>query len=137
MAVGGGGLIGGIAAYVKSLWPAVEVIGVEPSDADAMTRSLACGERVSLEQVGLFADGVAVRQVGRAHLRPGPALRGRDGDGGHRRDLRRHQGRLRGHPLDPRTGRRPGGGRDEGGRGTAGPAGADPGGRGLRRQHEL
>ncbi len=64
VAVGGGGLIGGIAAYVKSLWPRVEVIGVEPVDADAMTRSLARGERVTLEQVGLFADGVAVRQVG-------------------------------------------------------------------------
>jgi threonine dehydratase len=49
---------------VKSLWPQVEVIGVEPVDADAMTRSLAAGERVRLEQVGLFADGVAVRQVG-------------------------------------------------------------------------
>jgi threonine dehydratase len=64
VAVGGGGLIAGIAAYVKSLWPQVEVIGVEPVDADAMTRSLAAGERVRLEQVGLFADGVAVRQVG-------------------------------------------------------------------------
>ncbi len=64
VAVGGGGLIAGIAAYVKSLWPQVEVIGVEPVDADAMTRSLAAGERVSLEQVGLFADGVAVHRVG-------------------------------------------------------------------------
>jgi threonine dehydratase len=64
VAVGGGGLIAGIAAYVKSLWPQVEVIGVEPVDADAMSRSLALGERVTLEQVGLFADGVAVRQVG-------------------------------------------------------------------------
>ena len=64
VAVGGGGLIAGIAAYVKSLWPEVEIVGVEPVDADAMTRSLACGERVRLEQVGLFADGVAVRQVG-------------------------------------------------------------------------
>jgi threonine dehydratase len=64
VAVGGGGLIAGIAAYVKSLWPRVEVIGVEPVDADAMTRSLAAGERVRLDQVGLFADGVAVRQVG-------------------------------------------------------------------------
>lgn len=64
VAVGGGGLIAGIAAYVKSLWPEVEVIGVEPVDADAMTRSLAKGERVTLEQVGLFADGVAVREVG-------------------------------------------------------------------------
>ncbi len=64
VAVGGGGLIAGIAAYVKSLWPLVEVIGVEPIDADAMTRSLASGKRVRLDQVGLFADGVAVRQVG-------------------------------------------------------------------------
>jgi len=64
VAVGGGGLIAGIAAYVKALWPEVEVIGVEPVDADAMTRSLALGERVKLEQVGLFADGVAVREVG-------------------------------------------------------------------------
>ena len=64
IAVGGGGLIAGVGAYVKSLWPNVEVIGVEPVDADAMTRSLALGERVKLEQVGLFADGVAVREVG-------------------------------------------------------------------------
>lgn len=65
VAVGGGGLIAGIAAYVKTLWPGVQIVGVEPHDADAMARSLACGERVRLEQVGLFADGVAVRQVGR------------------------------------------------------------------------
>ncbi|MFM8545404.1 MAG: threonine ammonia-lyase, biosynthetic [Vulcanococcus sp.] len=64
VAVGGGGLIAGIAAYVKSLWPQVEVIGVEPADADAMTRSLRAGTRITLDQVGLFADGVAVRQVG-------------------------------------------------------------------------
>ncbi len=64
VAVGGGGLIAGIAAYVKSLWPRLQVIGVEPVDADAMTRSLAAGQRVRLEQVGLFADGVAVREVG-------------------------------------------------------------------------
>jgi threonine dehydratase len=64
VAVGGGGLIAGIAAYIKNVWPEVEVIGVEPADADAMTRSLAAGRRVALEQVGLFADGVAVRQVG-------------------------------------------------------------------------
>jgi threonine dehydratase len=64
VAVGGGGLIAGIAAYVKSLWPQVEVIGVEPLDADAMARSLAAGRRVRLDTVGLFADGVAVREVG-------------------------------------------------------------------------
>ena len=64
VAVGGGGLIAGIGAYVKALWPRVEIVGVEPEDACAMTRSLACGERVQLDQVGLFADGVAVRRVG-------------------------------------------------------------------------
>ncbi len=64
VAVGGGGLIAGIASYVKSLWPGVEVIGVEPVDADAMTRSLVRGERVRLDSVGLFADGVAVKEVG-------------------------------------------------------------------------
>lgn len=62
--VGGGGLIAGIAAYVKALWPEIRVIGVEPEDAPSMHRALAAGERVVLEQVGLFADGVAVRQVG-------------------------------------------------------------------------
>jgi threonine dehydratase len=64
VAVGGGGLIAGIGAYVKTLWPQVQIVGVEPVDADAMTRSLAAGERVQLDQVGLFADGVAVRRVG-------------------------------------------------------------------------
>ena len=64
VAVGGGGLIAGIGAYVKGVWPEVAVVGVEPVDADAMTRSLEAGERVRLDQVGLFADGVAVRQVG-------------------------------------------------------------------------
>jgi threonine dehydratase len=62
--VGGGGLIAGIAAYIKRLRPQVRVIGVEPEDADAMARSLAAGRRVALDHVGLFADGVAVRKVG-------------------------------------------------------------------------
>jgi threonine dehydratase len=65
VAVGGGGLISGIAAYVKRLRPAVRVIGVEPVDADAMARSLEAGRRVRLEHVGIFADGVAVKQVGK------------------------------------------------------------------------
>jgi threonine dehydratase len=63
--IGGGGLIGGIAAYVKRLRPEVRVVGVEPRDADAMRQSLAAGRRVTLRQVGLFADGVAVRRVGK------------------------------------------------------------------------
>jgi threonine dehydratase len=64
VAVGGGGLIGGIAAYVKRLRPEVRIVGVEPVDANAMERSLRAGRRVRLGHVGLFADGVAVRQVG-------------------------------------------------------------------------
>lgn len=67
--VGGGGLIAGIAAYVKRLQPETRIIGVEPVDADAMARSLAQGHRVQLGQVGLFADGVAVKQVGEETFR--------------------------------------------------------------------
>ncbi|MDT8383370.1 MAG: threonine ammonia-lyase, biosynthetic [Gammaproteobacteria bacterium] len=62
--VGGGGLIAGIAAYVKTLHPAIRIIGVEPEDAPCMHAALAAGERVLLGQVGIFADGVAVRQAG-------------------------------------------------------------------------
>jgi threonine dehydratase len=69
VAIGGGGLISGIAAYIKRLRPNIKIIGVEPVDADAMHQSLQKGERVRLEQVGLFADGVAVRQVGEETFR--------------------------------------------------------------------
>jgi len=69
VAVGGGGLIAGIAAYVKRVRPEVRIIGVEPRDSDAMTRSLAAGRRVVLPHVGLFADGVAVKQVGKENFR--------------------------------------------------------------------
>jgi threonine dehydratase len=62
--VGGGGLIAGIASYVKALRPEVKVIGVEPYEADAMHRSIAAGRRITLDHVGIFADGVAVREVG-------------------------------------------------------------------------
>ncbi len=64
VAIGGGGLISGIAAYIKRLRPEIKIIGVEPVDADAMYQSLAAGYRVCLPRVGLFADGVAVREVG-------------------------------------------------------------------------
>ncbi len=69
VAVGGGGLIAGIAVYVKRLRPEIRIIGVEPADSDAMTRSLDAGRIVRLAQVGLFADGVAVKQVGRETFR--------------------------------------------------------------------
>jgi threonine dehydratase len=68
-AVGGGGLIAGIAAYVKRLRPETRIIGVETVDANAMTLSLAEGRRVALEQVGIFADGTAVKQVGNETFR--------------------------------------------------------------------
>jgi threonine dehydratase len=62
--VGGGGLLAGIAAYIKAMRPEIKMIGVEAKDAEAMAESLKKGERVMLEQVGLFADGAAVKQVG-------------------------------------------------------------------------
>lgn len=62
--VGGGGLIAGIAAYVKALCPKTRIVGVEPEDSACLTAALAAGTRVVLPQVGIFADGVAVRQIG-------------------------------------------------------------------------
>ncbi|XP_050369161.1 threonine dehydratase 1 biosynthetic, chloroplastic-like [Argentina anserina] len=67
--VGGGGLIAGIATYVKSIRPEVKIIGVELSDANAMALSLHHGERVVLERVGRFADGIAVKKVGEETFR--------------------------------------------------------------------
>ena len=62
--IGGGGLAAGVAAYIKNLRPEIRVIGVEPVDSDAMRRSVMAGRRVELHDVGLFADGVAVKLVG-------------------------------------------------------------------------
>src|SRR6185369_5485285 len=67
--IGGGGLIAGVAAYVKQLRPDIKVIGVQTMDSDAMGRSLKAGERVTLSDVGLFADGTAVRLVGEETFR--------------------------------------------------------------------
>jgi threonine dehydratase len=69
VAVGGGGVMSGIASYVKRVRPGIKMIGVEPEDSAAMTRSIAAGRRVKLAHVGLFADGVAVKQVGRETFR--------------------------------------------------------------------
>ncbi len=68
-AIGGGGLAAGVAAYIKRLRPEIKVIGVETFDADAMKQSLAKGHRVRLDQVGLFADGTAVKFVGEETFR--------------------------------------------------------------------
>ena len=64
VAIGGGGLIAGVAAYFKALAPQIRVIGVQTTDSDAMARSLAAGRRLKLHDVGLFSDGTAVREVG-------------------------------------------------------------------------
>ncbi len=67
--VGGGGLISGVAAYAKSLFPRIKIIGVEPEESASMYESLRAGKRVTLERVGMFADGVAVRRVGEETFR--------------------------------------------------------------------
>lgn len=69
LAIGGGGLAAGIAAYVKQIRPEVRVIGVQTADSDAMARSLEAGHRVTLDSVGLFSDGTAVKQVGEETFR--------------------------------------------------------------------
>ena len=67
--VGGGGLIAGISAYIKFVRPEIKVIAVEPDDADCLNQAMIAGERVELEQVGLFADGVAVKKIGEETFR--------------------------------------------------------------------
>jgi threonine dehydratase len=67
--VGGGGLIAGIAAYVKAILPEIRIIGVEPDDAPTLHRALQAKRRVVLDYVGIFADGVAVRQIGEEPFR--------------------------------------------------------------------
>jgi len=67
--VGGGGLIAGIAAYLRCIRPGVRIIGVEPEDSPCLQKALAADERVILDQVGLFADGVAVKQIGEEPFR--------------------------------------------------------------------
>jgi threonine dehydratase len=69
VAIGGGGLIAGVSAYVKALRPEIKIIGVQTTDSDAMARSLAAGRRVELAQVGLFSDTTAVRMVGKETFR--------------------------------------------------------------------
>ncbi|WP_417498719.1 threonine ammonia-lyase, biosynthetic [Methylophaga sp.] len=62
--VGGGGLISGVSAYIKAFWPDIKIVAVEPADAASLKAALEADERVKLDQVGLFADGTAVRQIG-------------------------------------------------------------------------
>jgi threonine dehydratase len=74
VAIGGGGLISGVAAYIKAVRPEIRVIGVQTTDSDAMVRSVRAGRRVVLDDVGLFSDGTAVKQVGKETFRLTRAL---------------------------------------------------------------
>jgi threonine dehydratase len=69
VAIGGGGLISGVASYIKAVRPEIQVIGVQTRDSDAMLRSVKAGKRVTLSDVGLFADGTAVKLVGEETFR--------------------------------------------------------------------
>ena len=69
VAIGGGGLISGVAAYVKALRPEIKIIGVQTTDSDAMVRSVKAGRRIQLNDVGLFSDGTAVKLVGEETFR--------------------------------------------------------------------
>ncbi len=69
VAIGGGGLISGVAAYIKAVRPEIKVIGVQTADSDAMLQSVRAGRRVELQDVGLFSDGTAVRCVGEETFR--------------------------------------------------------------------
>jgi threonine dehydratase len=69
VAIGGGGLIAGVAAYVKQLRPEIRIVGVQAADSDAMARSLKAGRRIELGDVGLFSDGTAVKKVGEETFR--------------------------------------------------------------------
>jgi threonine dehydratase len=73
-AIGGGGLVSGVAAYIKSVRPEIKIIGVQTVDSNAMVRSVAAGKRVVLPDVGLFSDGTAVKQVGKETFRLARAL---------------------------------------------------------------
>ena len=69
VAIGGGGLISGVASYIKAVRPEIRVIGVQTTDSDAMVRSVRAGKRVTLGEVGLFSDGTAVKLVGKETFR--------------------------------------------------------------------
>ena len=137
VAVGGGGLISGVAAYIKAVRPEVRVIGVQTVDSDAMLRSVRRGRRVQLDDVG----SVLRRHRGQAGRRrdlprracAGRRLRGRR----HRCHLRRDQGRVRGHAQRARAGRRARRGGGQAVRSDPQAQGQDLRGHHLRREHEL
>ena len=125
VAIGGGGLIAGIAAYVKYLSPRTRIIGVQPEDSASMYESLKAGHRVTLDRVG------------RRDLPSRAKIRGRSGAGHHRRNLRGHSRHLRRHACGGRAVRRAGFGRAQALCGAHRLAGQATGQHQLRCQHEL
>ena len=113
VAVGGGGLISGVAAYIKAVRPEIKVIGVQMADSDAMVRSVRSGKRVQLSDVGLFSDATAVKLVGEETFRMTQALVDDfvvvDTDA----VCAGNQGRVRGHSQHHGAGRRDGRRRDQ------------------------
>ena len=103
--IGGGGLAAGVAAYVKAVRPEIKVIGVQTEDSCAMAHSIEAGERVTLNEVGLFSDGTAVKLVGEETFRLCSEYLDDVLPVEHRRALRRDQGRVPGHPQRAGTGR--------------------------------
>ena len=94
VAIGGGGLIAGVAAYIKAVRPEVKVIGVQMADSDAMVRSVRSGKRIQLGDVGLFSDATAVKLVGEETFRHDAGAGRRFCRGRYRRGVCRHQGRV-------------------------------------------
>ncbi|OPH13472.1 threonine dehydratase, partial [Azospirillum brasilense] len=74
VAIGGGGLVSGVANYIKAVRPEIRIVGVQMNDSDAMARSVASGSRVALPDVGLFSDGTAVKLVGEETFRVASGL---------------------------------------------------------------
>ena len=113
VAIGGGGLISGVAAYIKAVRPEIKVIGVQMADSDAMIRSVRAGRarHARRRRPVLRRHG---RQAGRrGDVPPGPRAGRRLRRRRHRRGLRRDQGRVRGHAQHPRAGRGAGRRRDQ------------------------
>ena len=103
VAIGGGGLISGVAAYIKAVRPEIRVIGVQTEDSDAMLRSVRAGKRIPVERCRPVCRRHR-RQAGRCRDLPTGARTGRRvRRRRHRQGLRRDQGRVPGHPLHPRT----------------------------------
>jgi threonine dehydratase len=113
VAIGGGGLIAGVANYIKAVRPEIKVIGVQMNDSDAFVQSVTAQKRVTLSDVGLFSDGTAVKLVGEETFRGRQRTGGWLCSGRYRCSLCCHQGRVRRHPQHRGAGGSTGRGGDQ------------------------